>query len=88
MFAALSTVEPPIVERSMAALFERDKPWHAERLVMLDDRVGVRLGELSRHLAEAEWLDGAFSDGHRVAASGQLGAGGGVPERRALHREG
>jgi len=63
MFAALSTVEPPIVERSMAVLFERDKPWHAERLAMLDDRVRVRLGELSRHLGEAEWLDGAFSAG-------------------------
>ncbi|MET0351646.1 MAG: glutathione S-transferase family protein [Rhizobacter sp.] len=61
LFAALSTVEPPIVERSMAALFERDKPWHAERLAMLDDRVRVRLGELSHHLGEADWLDGAFS---------------------------
>jgi len=61
LFAALSTVEPPIVERSMAALFERDKPWHAERLAMLDDRVRVRLGELSYHLGEADWLDGGFS---------------------------
>jgi glutathione S-transferase len=63
MFAALNTVEPPIVERSMAGLFERDKPWHAERLPMLDDRVRVRLGELSRHLGDADWLDGAFSAG-------------------------
>jgi glutathione S-transferase len=63
MFAALSTVEPPIVERSMAVLLERDKPWYAERLVMLDDRVQARLRELSVRLGDADWLDGAFSAG-------------------------
>ncbi|KYH01252.1 glutathione S-transferase family protein [Bradyrhizobium sp. DOA1] len=63
MFAALSTVEPPIVELTMAMLFERDKSWYAERLPMLQDRVRVRLGELSRHLSGADWLDGAFSAG-------------------------
>jgi glutathione S-transferase len=63
MFAALSTVEPPIVERSMATLLERDKSWYAERLVLLDDRVHVRLGELSNRLGRADWLDGAFSVG-------------------------
>jgi glutathione S-transferase len=63
MFAALNTVEPPIVERSMAALVERDKPWYAERLVMLDERVHVRLRELSTSLGDADWLDGAFSAG-------------------------
>jgi glutathione S-transferase len=63
MFAALSTIEPPIVERSMAVLFERDKSWHAERLAMLDERVRVRLGELSTWLGDAEWLEGAFSAG-------------------------
>src|ERR1700754_4044212 len=41
MFAALNTVEPPIVERSMATLFERDKNWHRERLAMLEERVRV-----------------------------------------------
>ena len=61
MFAALSTVEPPIVERSMATLVESDKAWHVERLPILDDRVRVRLGELSAHLGDADWLDGAFS---------------------------
>jgi glutathione S-transferase len=61
MFAALSTVEPPIVDRSTATLVERDKAWYAERLPMLDDRVRVRLGELSRRLGDADWLDGAFS---------------------------
>jgi len=63
MFAALATVEPPIVERSMAALFERDKPWYAERLPALDTAVRVRLGELSRKLGDAEWLDENFSAG-------------------------
>jgi len=63
MFAALNTVEPPIVERSMATIVERDKPWYAERLPMLDERVRARLRELSRHLGGADWLDGAFSAG-------------------------
>jgi glutathione S-transferase len=61
MFAALNTVEPPIVERSAAMILEQDKPWHAERLPILDERVRVRLSELSRRLGDADWLDGAFS---------------------------
>jgi glutathione S-transferase len=63
VFAALNTVEPPIVNRSMATLFERDKTWFAERLAMLDDAVVVRLRELSSRLGDADWLDGAFSAG-------------------------
>jgi glutathione S-transferase len=63
MFAALSTVEPPIVERSAALLVERDKVWYEERQLMLDDRVRVRLGELSTRLGDADWLDNAFSAG-------------------------
>lgn len=61
MFAAVNTVEAPIVERSNAVLTEGDKPWHAERLPVLDARVDARLGDLSRRLGEADWLDGAFS---------------------------
>src|SRR6185437_16398522 len=61
MFAALSTVEPPIVERSGATLMERDQPWFEARMPLLDERVRVRLGQLARHLGEAEWLDGDFS---------------------------
>ena len=80
MFAALGTVEPPIVERSMAALFERDKPWFEARQPMLEDRVRQRLGELSRHLGDREWLDGGFSAGDlmmihvllRLGGSGRL----------------
>lgn len=63
MFAALNTVEPPIVEREQAGYLEREKPWHGERAPMLEDRVRVRLDDLSRRLGEGEWLDGAFSAG-------------------------
>ncbi|GAB3764993.1 glutathione S-transferase family protein [Ramlibacter monticola] len=63
MFSALNTVESPIVEREAALLLERDKPWAAQRQPILDERVGVRLRELSSRLGEADWLDGAFSAG-------------------------
>jgi glutathione S-transferase len=63
MFAALNTVEPPIVEREQAPYAEGDKPWYKERLPMLDNRIRVRLGELSNRLGDADWLDGAFSAG-------------------------
>ncbi|ULK99985.1 glutathione S-transferase family protein [Bradyrhizobium sp. I71] len=63
MFAALNTLEPPIVELGMAMLVERDRSWYAERLPLLQDRVRVRLGELSRRLGGADWLDGTFSAG-------------------------
>jgi glutathione S-transferase len=59
MFAALNTVEPPIIERSMALILERDKSWYAERQPVLEDRVRVRLGELSSSLGDADWLDSA-----------------------------
>ena len=61
MFAALSTIEPPIVEWSMALILERNKPWFEERQAMLDERVHTRLAELSAHLGDSEWLDGSFS---------------------------
>ncbi|MBX3479771.1 MAG: glutathione S-transferase family protein [Caulobacter sp.] len=63
MFAALGTVEPPIVERSMALMLERDQPWFEARLPGLDERVRIRLDQLSRRLGEADWLDGDFSAG-------------------------
>ena len=61
MFAALNTVEPPIFERSLVAILERDKPWFEERSAALDGQVSGRLGDLSRHLGDAPWLDGGFS---------------------------
>src|SRR6266576_971377 len=63
MFAALNTVEPPIVERAMATLVERGKAWHEQRLPILDERVRARLNELSSRLGDADWLDQAFSVG-------------------------
>jgi glutathione S-transferase len=63
MFAALNTVEPPIVERELVPYLERDKPWYEERLPLLEDRVRDRLDALSRRLGDADWLDGAFSAG-------------------------
>jgi glutathione S-transferase len=69
MFAALSTVEPPIVERSAAFLLEREESWYEARQPMLEDRIRVRLGELSRRLADFDWLDGAFSAGDLIMVS-------------------
>lgn len=80
MFSAKGTVEPPVIERSMAVLFESDRPWHAERLRMLDGRVQVRLQDLSRSLADRDWLEKEFSAAdvvmvtvlRRLAGSGLL----------------
>ncbi|HEX8535327.1 MAG TPA: glutathione S-transferase family protein [Allosphingosinicella sp.] len=82
MFAALTTMQAPIVEFGMAAIFERDKPWYEERLPMLRDRVRVRLGELSERLSDAEWLEGAFSAGDllMVTVLRRLGGTGAVEE--------
>ncbi len=61
MFAALSTMEPVIVEREMAGYLEGDRNWYQERLGMVEDRIRRRLGQLSARLSDADWLDGAFS---------------------------
>ena len=63
MFAALNTVEPPIVELEQAPYAEGDKPWFEERQRMLEDRVRVRLDQLSSRLGDSNWLDNAFSAG-------------------------
>lgn len=63
MFAALNTVEPPIVELEQAPFVEGDKPWLAERMPMLKNRIRVRMDQLSNRLGDAEWLDGSFSAG-------------------------
>ena len=63
MFAALNTVEPPIVDREQAALTESDKSWYEEHLAIIDKRVRGRLGDLSNRLGDADWLDGGFSAG-------------------------
>jgi glutathione S-transferase len=80
MFAAVSTMEPPILDRTTALLVERDKPWSEQRLPLVEDRIRSRLGDLSHRLGDADWLDGAFSAGdllmvevlRRLASSGLL----------------
>lgn len=81
MFAALNTVEPPILDLVTTKILESDKPWSKERLPLVEERVRVRLKQLSDRLGDAEWLDGAFSAGDllmvsvllRLKASGLLG---------------
>jgi glutathione S-transferase len=81
MFAALNTVEPPVLEREAAILLERDKPWYAQRMPFVEDRVRRRLRALSDRLGAADWLDGTFSAGdllmvevlRRPSASSLLG---------------
>ncbi len=61
LFAALNTVEPPIMELSLARILERDAPWYEQRLPVVVARVQKRLDELCASLGDADWLDGAFS---------------------------
>jgi glutathione S-transferase len=63
MFAAVNTVEPPILDLATARLLEGDKPWTRERLPLVEDRVRTRLDQLSARLGDADWLDGEFSAG-------------------------
>lgn len=80
MFAALNTLEPPIFDRSLVRILERDEPWYEQRLRSLDDIIRKRLESLSNHLGDADWLDGAFSAGdllmvtvlRRLQGSGML----------------
>ena len=80
MFAALNTLEPPIFDRTLVRILERDEPWYEQRLRTLDDRIRTLLAGLSNRLGEAEWLDGAFSAGdlrmvtvlRRLLGSGML----------------
>jgi glutathione S-transferase len=69
MFAALNTVEPPILDLVVAKFQEGDKPWAKERLPLVEDRIRDRLMQLSARLSEAEWLDGAFSAGDLMMVS-------------------
>ena len=69
MFAALNTVEPPILELMTAKIFEGDKPWAEERLPFVEDRIRDRLTSLSARVADDEWLDGAFSAGDLMMVS-------------------
>lgn len=61
MFAALSTVEPPIVDREVVEYLEEGRSWQGERYAMVDERIRARLSQLSARMGDGEWLDGAFS---------------------------
>jgi glutathione S-transferase len=69
MFAALNTVEPPILDLTVARIVEGDRPWAAARLPLVLDRIRTRLAQLSVRLGGAEWLDGAFSAGDLLMVS-------------------
>jgi glutathione S-transferase len=69
IFAALNTVEPPILELATARLLEGDKTWTEARLPLVEDRVRDRLGRLSSRLGDADWLDGPFSAGDLMMVS-------------------
>lgn len=70
MFAALNTVEPPILDLQTAKILEGDRSWNEQRLPLVKDRIRVRLTELSTRLGEADWLaDGAFSAGDLMMVS-------------------
>jgi glutathione S-transferase len=82
MFAALNTVEPPVFERALLRILDRDEPWYARRLARLEATIGTRLSDLAARLGAADWLDGAFSAGdllmvtvlRRLTGSGLLEA--------------
>lgn len=63
MFAAASTVEPPIIETDVAEFGEGDRPWTPQRIPLIEARIAARLDELAARLGDTEWLDGAFSAG-------------------------
>lgn len=61
IFAALNTIEPPILDREAAGHAERGEPWHEARGPLLERRIESRLAPLSGRLGDADWLDGPFS---------------------------
>jgi glutathione S-transferase len=69
MFAALSSVEPVILELVTIKFLEGDKPWSKERLPLVETRIRERLRQLSDCLGNADWLDGPFSAGDLMMVS-------------------
>ncbi len=69
MFAALNTVELPILDYAYGIFTEGKKPWYEDRLPLVKDRIRARLGQLSNRLGKADWLDGAFSAGDLLMVS-------------------
>lgn len=69
MFAALNSVEPPILEFAYARILEVEKPWTAERLPLIEQRIRRRLADLAARLGHAEWLEDGFSAGDLLMVS-------------------
>lgn len=69
MFAALNTMELPILDFAYGKFLEGKKPWYEQRLPLAKDRVRDRLAQLSNRLGDADWLDGAFSAGDLLMVS-------------------
>lgn len=69
MFAALNTVEPPILDLVTARIIEGNRSWSRERLPLVIDRIRARLEQLSTRLGDADWLAGAFSAGDLLMVS-------------------
>ena len=63
LFAALNTVEPPLVDREVVLREEQDRPWFEERLPLVEARARRPLDDLARRLGEADWLEGEFTAG-------------------------
>ncbi|HWE98603.1 MAG TPA: glutathione S-transferase family protein [Caulobacteraceae bacterium] len=61
LFAALNTIEPPLLDLEILLREERGQPWFEARLPLVQDRARRPLGQLSASLGAAQWLDGAFS---------------------------
>ncbi len=69
MFAALNTMEPPIVDRQIAILLEGNETCSKQRLSVVEERIHKRLGQLSSRLGDDDWLDGEFSAGDLLMAT-------------------
>lgn len=63
VFAALNTIEPPIIEREAFVIEEKGKPWFCERLPMVEEEIRKKLADLSRRLGADNWLEGDFTVG-------------------------
>ncbi|WP_313618075.1 glutathione S-transferase family protein [Agrobacterium sp.] len=69
MFTAVSTMEPPMLEREVARFLEGEKSWHDERMPLIDNRIRRRLGQLSEQFGERQWLEDTFSAGDLLMIS-------------------
>lgn len=69
MFTAVSTMEPPMLEREVARFLEGEKSWHDERMPLIDNRIRRRLAQLSEQFGERLWLEDTFSAGDLLMIS-------------------